>query len=57
MKWEKSNYMETKKHTTKYQYINDDNSQFKNILRQMTMISQPYKLYETQQNQFLEGRS
>ena len=38
----------------KNQWVNEE---IRNTLEQMTMKTQPYKIYEMQQKQFLEGSS
>ena len=46
-KQERNDYKETKQHTTKKLMVNDEKKKeiFKNTLRQMTMRTQPFKIY------------
>ena len=42
----------------KNQWVNEEiKKEIKNTWRQMAMKTQPYKIYETQQKQLLEGSS
>ena len=55
----KNDHMKTKQQATKKDNGSTRKSKrkLKNTLRQMTMKTQPYKIYGMQQKQFLEGSS
>ena len=53
----KTNYMETKQHATKKPLgQTKSKKKLKNTLRQMTMKTQPYKIYGLQKKQLLNER-
>ena len=55
----KTDYTETKQHATKENNgpMKKSEGKFKNMLRQMIMKTQTFKIYEMPPKQFLEGSS